>query len=65
MVYFNSLVHTGHYSVRMAKILILTLEGILKNFPITVATMSRLTKRSYLKAISRKTTEKRLHSVMG
>ena len=35
----NPLVHSVHYKGRLTKILIL--EGIFKNFPMSVATMSR------------------------
>ena len=40
----NPLVPRRHKSVRIAKISILKLEGIIKKFPMTVATMSRQTK---------------------
>ena len=48
-----SIMHSVHYNGGLTKILILILEGILKkNFPISVATMSRYTKRSYLNPFS-------------
>ena len=37
----NPLVPSVHKSVRIAKITILKLEGIIKKFPMSVATMSR------------------------
>ena len=38
---FNPLVPSAHKSVRISKISILKLEGIIKKFPMSVATMSR------------------------
>ena len=39
--FFNHLVHSVQYIGRLTKIFILILEGILKKFPMSVATMSR------------------------
>ena len=46
---FNPLVPSAHKSVRLANIFILKLEGIIKKFHMSVATMSRQTKRAYLR----------------
>ena len=43
---------------RSVKFLILILEGIIKNIPISVATMSRYTKRAYLIDYATKNYEK-------
>ena len=38
---FNPLVSSAHKSARITQISILKLEGIIKKFPMSVATMSR------------------------
>ena len=43
----NILLPIAHKSARIGKISILKLEGITKKFPMSVATMSRLTKKAY------------------
>ena len=55
----NPLVPIAHKSVRIPKISILKLEGIIKKFPMSVATMSRFTKRAYLRLSPEKRRKKK------
>ena len=50
---------------RLAKLSILILEGIIKNFPMSVATMSQKTKRAYLRLCPEKNDEKIIQEVKG
>ena len=61
----NPLLHTGHYCVRMTKILILKLEGIIKKISYERRVYESVDDSSLSKAISQKLTKKRTHATKG
>ena len=65
LFYFNPLVPSAHKSVRIAKILILKLEGIIKKISYERRDYESVDENSLSEAMSRKTTKRRIQALKG
>ena len=62
---YNPLVPSAHKSVRIAKISILKLEGIIKKISYQRRDYESVDENSLSKAMSRKTTKRRIQALKG
>ena len=65
LLYFNPLLPIAHKSARIDKISILKLEGIIKKISYERRDYESVDEKSLSKAMSRKTTKKRIHALKG